>query len=142
MAMNRKISGRPKTLPAGILLGWLGSLSVTLAGAAILAYLISGEKISQNGIGVWSMIVLILACALGCWIAAALTKSRRLMVCGVTAAIYYLSLIGMTALFFGGQYEGMGVTALAVLAGAVIVILLGIVTNKQGKHKVKIPAYR
>ena len=32
--------------------------------------------------------------------------------------------LAVTAVFFGGQYQGMGVTALMVLCGSVLVILL------------------
>ncbi|MBP3304404.1 MAG: TIGR04086 family membrane protein [Oscillospiraceae bacterium] len=143
MALKRKTSsGKARTIPVGIAFGLLVSLTVTLAGAVLLAYLIAAEKLGADGIGYGSMVILMAASALGTWSAVARIKRRRLMVCGISAAGYYLLLLGMTALFFGGQYEGMGVTALMVLIGSGIVLLLGMVGKKGSNHSRKIPAYR
>jgi hypothetical protein len=43
-----------------------------------------------------------------------------------SGAGYYLTLLAMTALFFGGQYQGMGVTLGLVLAGAGTATLLSV----------------
>lgn len=143
MALKRKTaSGKARTIPVGIAFGLLVSLTVTLVGAALLAYLVASEKIGADGIGWGAMVILAAASALGTWTAVARIRRRRLMVCGISAASYYLLLLGMTALFFGGQYEGMGVTALMVLTGSGIVLILGMVGKKGSKRSRKIPAYR
>ena len=142
MVSNRKVTGTAKSIPIGILIGAVVCLAVTLLGAAVVAYLISRESIAQESVGAGSMIVLILASALGCLVAAKLTRRRRLLICGSTAAAFYPILLAMTAMLFGGEYTGMGITALCVMGGAAIVVLLGLVGNGQGKIKHKIPAYR
>ena len=142
MVSKRKTSGKTLTVPVGIALGQLVSLIVTLVGAAILAYLVVSEKVGENSIGYGSMLILLAASALGTWMALASVKRRKLMVCGISAACYYLVLLGMTALFFGGQYEGMGIIALMVLIGSGAVLLLSSIGKNSRKTRHKIPAYR
>lgn len=143
MALKRKTAGgKAGTIPVGIAFGLLVSLTVTLVGAALLAYLIAAEKLGADGVGWGAMVILAAASALGTWTAVIRILRRRLMVCGICAAGYYLLLLGMTALFFGGQYEGMGVTALTVLGGSGIVLLLETLGKKGSKRSRKITAYR
>ena len=141
--MAFKIQGKKTaTIPVGIAFGILASMTATLAGAGILAYLISAGKVGESGIGWGAMLILIVSSALGSWAATGSTQQRKLMVCGISGAGYYLSLLGLTAMFFGGQYQGMGVTALMVLVGSGVVVLLSTLKNSKGKTKHKIPAYR
>ena len=142
MVANRKVTGTVKTIPVGILIGMSVCLAVTLTGAALMAYFISKENIAMESIGVGSMIILMLASVLGCLTAVKLTRHRRLLVCVITAAGYYLMLLAITAMFFGGEYTGMGVTALTVIGGAALVVVMGLIGKGQGKTRHKIPAYR
>lgn len=124
--MNRKVTGRAISMPAGIAAGIGVSLGMTLAGALLLGLLIDRETVSVNSIGYGSMVILLTSSMLGALIANSLIKHRALLVCVVSGAGYYLSLLAMTALFFGGQYQGMGVTLTLVLAGAVAAALLSV----------------
>jgi hypothetical protein len=105
------------SMPAGLAIGTGLSLLITLAGACVTAWLLSSEYIAVEQIGYGSLVTLITASAAGAWIASMLIKHRHLMVCVTTGGLYYASLIMITAVFFGGQYQGMGVTLLAILAG-------------------------
>lgn len=142
MISKRKVNGKTQTIPMGIGLGLLMSLIVTLVGAAISAYLIITEKIGETSIGYGSMVILVAAAALGSWVATSSIGRRRLMVCGIFSAAYYMLLLGTTAMFFGGQYEGMGITAIMILIGSGIVLLLGVLQKRGGGSKHKIPVYR
>jgi hypothetical protein len=75
------------------------------------------------------MIVILLSAALGAFVAQQLVKHRKIVVCLASGAVYYVLLMATTALFFGGQYQGMGVTFGMVLAGTGSIGL--IVTNKK-----------
>ena len=109
------------TIPAGIGLGAAMSLLVTLIGAAVVAYLVLRERVGESGIGVASMVVVLIGSIMGAWSAYRFVQKQRLQICLMSGAAYYLLLLGMTALFFGGQYRSMGTTAIIVLAGAMFV---------------------
>lgn len=130
MHMNQKLSGRAFGIPAGVGLGALISLLITLAGAALASYLIAAEKIGEGAMGFSVMIILIVAAIFGAWCAVSMVKRLRLQVSMMSGACYYLVLLALTALFFGGQYEGMGVCALIILAGSALVALI---PSKSGK---------
>ena len=131
MVMNRKVTGTAASLPVGLAVGAVVSSAVTAAGSALAAKLVLGGSIPEGAIGYCAMVILLLASALGAWTAAGRIRHRRLYVCMLSGAVYYGCLLMLTALFFGGQYQGMGVTALVVLAGCVTAALL----EKKGKGK-------
>ena len=117
MVSNKKVTGRAYSMPAGIGIGVGISIALTLAGAAVVAWLLNGQKLEQSQIGYGSMVTLLLSSALGAWAACTLVKHRTMVVCLATGGGYFASLLAITALFFGGQYQGMGVTFLVALAG-------------------------
>lgn len=137
MVTNHKVTGNAISMPLGLALGLVVSLVVTLAMAALIANLVLGEKIAQEAVGYGAMATVILSPALGALIASARIKRRRLLVCLVTGLCYYLALLSVTALFFGGQYQGMGVTALLVFAGTGGVALMGIKGESGGSNRRK-----
>ncbi len=140
MVANRKVTGRTLSVPAGIGLGAAACVVLTLAGAALLAWLSGRETISDSGLGIGCGLVLLISSSTGGILAAALIRKQRLMVCTITAASYYGILLGMTALLFGGQYQGMGVTLVCVLAGAALAampVFLGVRSKgAAGKRRV------
>ena len=130
MVMNGKVTGTAMAMPAGIALGAGLSMLVTVVGSMLVAWLVSRESMPESAMGYGAMAILLIASALGAWLTAKRVKHRRLLVCALTGGVYYLCLLACTALFFGGQYSGMGVTALVVLAGCLSVGLMGL---KGGK---------
>ena len=130
-----KNGGRALSIPAGIGLALLISMLVTLAGSAIAAALISSERIGEGAIGYASMLTLGLAALAGAWIAVILVKRLRLQVAMIFGGCYYLLLLATTALLFGGQYQGMGVTAIVVLAASALVAFLPMTKSKTWKKK-------
>ena len=124
MRLNQKVTGTAAGVPAGLGLGLLISGIITLAGAAAVSHLIATEKMGEGTIDYAAMVVLTISAAMGAWGAAAFVKRLRLQVCLLSGACYYLFLLAFTALFFGGQYAGMGVTAVAVLIGCGVVAFI------------------
>lgn len=140
MRHNRKIKGTATGIPAGLAIGALISLIITMAGAAVMAYLVLNETVGESGIGYASMIVLFIGAAMGAWGAYSSIKKQRLQICLMSAGVYYLILLAITALFFGGQYQGLGVTALVVLIGTQVVAFFP--GKESAKIKFKKHAYR
>ena len=136
MIGKQKRSGTALSIPVGLGVGLLVGLLVTVAGAAFTAWLIAAEKIGEGSAGYAAMVILALAAGLDALSAVYLIKKQRLQVSMRSGVCYYLSLLGMTALFFGGQYQGMGVSAIIVLAiCAVIAFLPTKSCMKNGKRK-------
>lgn len=129
MVMNRKPTGRASSMPAGIGWGIVTELSVTVALAALLAKLVETERMQESAIGYGVMVILVLASFVGAWVSAAKIKRQRLVVCLLSAVIYFALLLSMTALFFGGQYSGVGETGLLIFCGS----MLGVFTGYGGK---------
>lgn len=138
MVINKKITGRAQPMPAGFAIGLAVGLTLTLVGTSIVANMILSEKIAESAIGYGAIVILLISSAIDAWLAAALIKRRWMIVCLGAGGIYYLTLLGITALFFGGQYQGMGVTALVVLGGCGAVGVLGLKgENAGGKRRKK-----
>ena len=135
MVVNRKVTGTAASMPAGLALGALVSLAVTAGGSVIAARLILGERMPEESVGYCSMAILLLASALGAWTAAGRIKHRGGYVCLLSGIVYYGCLLAATALFFGGIYQGMGATALVVLAGCGAAALLGMNRQKAPSHR-------
>ncbi|MBE6940711.1 MAG: hypothetical protein E7455_00265 [Ruminococcaceae bacterium] len=134
--MKLKKSGKTIGIPAGIAIGTLTSLAISIAGAAVSAWLVSSEKIGEGGIGYASLIIVALATVGGAWFSVSMIKRLRLQMCMLSGVCYFLCLLGMTALFFGGQYQGIGSVAIAVICGCGIVALAPMKKNQfKRKHK-------
>ena len=132
MVVNKKVSGKSKSIAVGLAIGLAVSLVITMVGAAITANLVLSETVGMEKVGYAATVILLLASAIGAWIAAWMVKRRWIMICIGAGGSYYLSLLAITALFFGGQYQAVGVTALLVFGGCGAVGLLG-VTKQNGK---------
>ena len=142
MSVKLKLSGKALSTPGGIGLGLLASMAVTFCGAAILAWLVAGERLGENVIGYGAMVILLLSSLLGALLAANRIKRMRVQMCLVSGGVYYLTLLAMTAMFFGGTYQGMGVAALMVFAGCGAAALIGLRGRKGKQMKFKRRAYR
>ena len=140
MVANGKITGRAWSIPAGLAAGWGCSMAVTILLTAAVAYMLSSEKLTIEMTGYGSMITLVAAAATGAQISWRLIRHRRAMVCMLSGVCYFLSLMAITALFFGGQYSGVGVTAILVFGSAGGVTLLGLKENSSSRnHRKKYP---
>lgn len=135
MVTNKKVTGTASSMAVGLAIGTGISILLTVMAAAILAQMVLGETVSEPSIGYFAMGILLLASAVGSLVAAYCIKRRWMIVCLSVGALYYLTLLGCTALFFGGQYQGMGVTALVVLAGSGAVGLLGLRREKGHRRR-------
>lgn len=132
MVKNQNYSGRAMTFPAGVLMGAAISLLWSILAAALVGLLIDREMLAHTAIGYGGMLILLTASILGSLLAWKKIKHRRALVCLTTGGAYYLMLLGLTALFFGGQYEAVGVTGILIFAGSATVILAGL--RKGSSH--------
>lgn len=139
MTTNHKPTGIAMSMPAGLAVGGVWSLAITIVLSALIAKLIDGEIIAQGSIGYFVIGILLSASITGSLQAFRKIKRRRMFVCLISGMIYFCVLLSITALCFGGQYQGIGVTGLVVLCGSCCAGLMGLREKKQGR-KGKIPA--
>lgn len=116
-------NGRAKSMPAGLAIGAAAELAITIILSAAAAKLMDMGTAKEGSIGYFAVGILLLSSFAGAVIAATNIKRQKMAVCLLSVLIYYAMLLSMTALFFGGQYQGMGVTALVVLCGGAVAVL-------------------
>jgi putative membrane protein (TIGR04086 family) len=121
-------------MPAGLAVGAAASTATTVLLTALMAKLMESETLQENAMGYGIMIVLVLSSFLGAVLSYGRIKRQRLIVCVLSAILYFMILISITALFFGGQYSGVGVTALMIICGAGLAILPGFPGEKGAKN--------
>lgn len=135
MTAAKKVRGTAVSMPAGIVIGVGVSLLATCTFVALLTWLALTGKIEEKAIGYCSMVILLLASMMGALLSAIKVKRRWMLVCLMTGMLYFLILVASTAVFFGGKYQGIGVTGLMVLTGSVASGTLGLKRNRSGdKH--------
>ena len=125
MTVNQKVTGTALPIPMGLALGALASLGMTVLLSAGSAWLILAGKLPEDAVGYCAMVILLMSSAAGAATAIGRIKRRRLQMGLASGGIYYGCLLAAAATLFGGIYDGMGVTALMVLCGSALVILLG-----------------
>ena len=118
MAGIQKATGRTSSVPAGLALGAGVSAVVTGLMTAALAGLLNQETIPWETVGYGILIMVMLSAYLGALTAWSKIRRQRLMICMMSGLVYFGMLLSVTALFFGGQYQAVGVTALLVAGGS------------------------
>lgn len=131
---NRNHTGRALSIPSGLALGATVSMAVTVVISLIGAQMIINEILPQEQIGYCALAALLAGTILGGLTASGKIKRRKLMVCLLSGCVYFCILLATTALFFGGQYAGFGVTFLTVMLGCIAAALL---SNRRGEKRVK-----
>lgn len=117
MRIHQKPTGTASGFPAGLATGTLAAMLITVVMAALLAELINREIIRLEAVGYGVMIILFLASFAGASISYGHIQRRRGLVFLASAVCYLVTLIALTALFFGGQYEGIFPTATLIISG-------------------------
>ena len=137
MAVMQKSTGRASSMAGGLAAGALCSMGITLLGTSLMAWLIGNEMMAESNIGYGVMIMLILASFLGSKVACGKIKRQRLVCCVSSGAIYFGVLLSITAMFFGGQYHGIGATVLLIIAGCGLAALTGLRKKRAGKRTLR-----
>lgn len=135
MVTRKKVTGKAMSFPVGTSLGVMISIAATTVLCAVLTWLVLGNTVSESVLGYISIGILLLASALGAWVASAKIKRRPMLVCLLTGGGYLASLLAATAVFFGGQYQGVVASAAAVMAGSIMTGLLGLKGAGVGKRR-------
>ena len=138
MGKQRNGMGKATSMPVGIGIGLGTGIAITLIGAVILAFALEAQRVSVEMMGYGIMVVLFISAFAASIVAMWCVKHRKMQVSLITAGAYLLSLFAINALFFGGQYEGVGATLLVVAIAGAVAGFVGSSGGKQAKHRRKI----
>lgn len=139
MIGTKKIPTNAGAIPAALAFGTLLSLVITVSGTGILAKLVGSELLEEQSTGYGIMVILILAAYAGSLMSTQKAGRQRLIVCVSTGAVYFGILLCITALFFEGEYSGVGVKCLLILCGSLLAAIPLSKGNNRGKiRKIKI----
>lgn len=115
-----------RSAPGAILLGGVIGLTITFLGSVIIAWLINGERLGEENLQYGVIAVLLIASFVSAILATILFRGKRMLISLATGFVYFLILLAVNALLFGGQYQGVPYTLLVILAGCVCNALLGV----------------
>ena len=132
-----KQTGRAMSMPSGILIGTITALLTGIIGICITAKLIDLEIIPYQQIGYGVLITLIISSWIGSKSSIKQVKRQKNIVALLTGMCYYGLLLFIVAIFFGGQYNGVGETGLLILCGNILSILLKSSGKKRGNRILK-----
>lgn len=132
---GKQRNGRASSIPAGLGAGAGVSISVTMVGTAVLAKLLDKETIQWEAVGYGILIMVMLSAMLGGITAMKKIKRQPGIVCLLSGFVYWGILLSITALFFGGQYEAVGVTLLLVAGGSGCAFLLCTGQGRGGNRR-------
>lgn len=135
--MSKKGNAKAVALPAGIGIGLGVGLIITLIGAVLLTFALAGETMSVETIGYGIMVVLFIAAFLSSMVATWCIKHRKMQVSLITAGAFFLILLAMNALFFGGQYQGVGASLIVVAIAGTAAAFIGSGGGKSAKRRAK-----
>lgn len=122
-----------KKIPVGIGIATLCGILAALAGVLILAWLISTGKIKEETLEYGIMILSILTAIVVSSTAIKQVQRHILLISTGSCLCSLIVLLGINALFFDGNYEGVGVTLLMMLGTGVAVALIAL--KHQNKPK-------
>lgn len=142
MVKSKRLAGTAMSMPGGIAMGVCFSVVISIAGALIMTAMISNQSMPFESVGMGCVVLIAAAALSGAYLATLLVKRRNLLVCGITGLAYFLILLSVSAMFFGGTYSGVGMGALMVLLGAGGATALSIVLKKKPNWNKRNRAFR
>ena len=142
MGLMVNSNGKAPSMAVGLFWGGVTSLASTLVLSAVLSWLVLSQRVGEDKLGYGVMVLLAAASFLGAKISCRKVKRQRIAVSCMAGGAYMVTLLAMTALFFDGQYEGVGETALMVLCGCGLAVLLHREPKARQKPGKKRKVYR
>ena len=134
MVYAGKVTGRASSVFTGLVWATLTASVITLIGIAVTSLMIERELMEWKRTGYAVLIILLISSWAGAVVAALKIKRRKLLFCLMSGVLYFVMLLVVTALFFGGEYSGVGETALLILCGSLLASMWTGRGNKQIKH--------
>lgn len=142
MILGLKNTGRASSVPAGLAAGAAVSAVMTALGTVLMAVFLHREMIAWETIGYGILTMIMLSAYLGAVTAWRRIRRQKLLVCLMSGVVYFGFLLLLTALFFGCQYEAVGVTGLLVAGGIGCAAMTGAGKGRHRSGKTRRVRYR
>jgi putative membrane protein (TIGR04086 family) len=138
--MVKKIKGRAPSLWKSVLSGLMLGAGWTLLCAMIIAELVNREVLAMKDIGYGSMAAILVGVFAGASLAGRQAGHMVIPAAALSGVAYFVCLLLVNVLFFGGCYTGVGVTlVLVLLASGAAVLILGKGRGGSKSVRYKIP---
>ena len=113
------------SMASKLALGAAVCIGVTVLCAAVGAAMISSGRIPESTMSYGALGTLALSSMAGALAGGWKIQEKRLYLCLLVAAVYVALLLAITATFFGGQYEGVGLSVIMAILGAFGAAIVG-----------------
>ena len=138
--MNQKRMGRASWIGSAWLSGAGAGILWTLLGATLAAWLVDSERMPMESVGYLSMGVWLT----GGWITARMAvkkiKENPAVHSMAATLVYFLCLLLVNALFYGGKFHAVGITAgLIALGWGLSFVKIKKGRGGSGRNRYKIP---
>lgn len=138
--MMKKQVGRSPSMAKAVLTGTGVAVLSAFICAAVIAKLLDSEVLRMESVGYASMIAHICSVFIGTRTAMGRAGNMGQTAAMITGGAYYLCLLLVNALFFGGSFTGLGTTlVLVALAAAAAILTAGKGRRRSGRKRYKIP---
>lgn len=130
---KRSMEGLPRIavcLGSGALAGLIMTAAVCAAGA----WLIGTQKLDPSAAGYCAWLAVALGAISAALVSGFAWREKWWLMCLSSGAVYFVCLLCCTALFFGGQYQGVGVGICMSLGASGACALLAF-TSKRGSAR-------
>lgn len=138
MTGNQKTSDASRPMLAGLALGWGVEMALLICMSAIAAGAVLFGNAPVEMIGYSAVVILLMTSLMGAIYASAKSTDKNLLRCAASGVIYFATLMGMTALVFGGEFRAIGETALLIACGCIIAIMRNVSHEKNKKKGRKV----
>lgn len=123
MITNQKVTGTAKSMPVGLLSGWMIEVGITLLCCTLLSAALIGGNVNWDTAGYLIMVFLVTASFIGAAFSCHLIKRRMLLVCFLSGIVYLATLILVSVLFFDADFSSLGITCALILCGSLASLL-------------------
>lgn len=131
--MKHQENAKLKILIKQSLAGCITGILFLMVSAAILSTLILNGSIPERSINYYILVLIVVSVFLGTIVGRKRAGECKKIVCIITGTAIFCSLLLVTAVLFGGRYNGVGETGLLILCGCVLPIFVK--TNGRKKKK-------
>ena len=140
MVRQARGKGKIPVIPAAVGIGLGAAWILTILGAVVMTFALAGETISIDSMGFGIVVILFVSTFAASMVATWYAKGKKMQISLITAGVYFLTLLAMNAIFFGGEYRGVGVYLLVVILSGAVAAFVGMGGGKSRKHKIKFRA--
>ena len=130
-----KQKGHPVTPIPSVAIGVFVCVIVSLLLSAVVAYLVSGERLPQSVLSTMAFPIQLLAAFSGCITAAILSRKMPAVIVSACAGSYFGILVCTNILVLDSNLGGPGRGLIAILSGAILAVAAKLLGKKNKKRK-------